>query len=255
MNCSFDSDASSDGDGQIDRYQWDFGDGSGSDARNPQHSYSASGTYQVTLTVTDNDGASHSQTQSVTVTAPPANQPPTAAFNVSCDGLTCSFDSSGSSDDGGIASRSWTFGDGGADQGLSPSHTYGGSGTYDVVLTVTDAQGLSDTETQSVTVTEPNQEPTAVIGSISCTGMDCTFSDASTDPNGANTIRQWSWVFGDGQSSNERNPIHQYAEARDYDVTLTVTDEGNLSDAAQSTVSVQAPSAGAGALVAKGPHS
>ena len=258
LNCSFNSDGSSDGDGQIDRYQWDFGDGSGSDARNPQHSYAASGTYQVTLTVTDNDGASNSQTQSATVTAPPANQPPTASLSVSCEGLTCSFDSSGSSDDGGIAGRGWTFGDGSQDQGVSPSHTYGGSGTYDVILTVTDAQGLSDTETQSVTVTEPNQEPTAVIGSISCTGMNCTFSDASTDPNGADTIQQWSWVFGDGQSSNQRNPTHQYAEARNYDVTLTVTDEGNLSDATQTTVSVQAPSDGTGgadALVAQGPNS
>ena len=35
-------------------------------------------------------------------------------------------------------------------------------------------------------------------------------------------VTSWKWEFGDGQSSNEQNPIHQYKDARDYVVVLTV---------------------------------
>jgi PKD repeat protein len=32
----------------------------------------------------------------------------------------------------------------------------------------------------------------------------------------------WKWDFGDGTSSTEQNPIHQYAKGADYTVTLEV---------------------------------
>lgn len=34
----------------------------------------------------------------------------------------------------------------------------------------------------------------------------------------------WSWDFGDGNTSTEQNPAHEYAQAGDYTVCLTVTD-------------------------------
>jgi PKD repeat protein len=74
-----------------------------------------------------------------------------------------------------------------------------------------------------------NEAPTAVIGSISCTGMNCTFSDASTDPNGDQTIAEWNWIFGDGDSSNDRHPFHVYQTEGPYTVTLTVKDDLGLS--------------------------
>jgi PKD repeat protein len=35
-------------------------------------------------------------------------------------------------------------------------------------------------------------------------------------------ITSWRWEFGDGQASDERNPIHRYNEAGEYVVTLLV---------------------------------
>jgi len=80
-----------------------------------------------------------------------------------------------------------------------------------------------------------------VIGSISCTGLTCTFADASTDPDGNETINQWNWVFGDAESSNERNPVHAYSAPDEYDVELRVTDTGELSgsDSERVTVAVE----------------
>ena len=74
--------------------------------------------------------------------------------------------------------------------------------------------------------------------------MNCTFTDASTDPDGNDTIAEWNWIFGDGNSSAERNPTHAYTAPAEYQVRLTVTDDGVLSDeAGPRTVSV-AESAG-----------
>jgi PKD repeat protein len=160
LTCSFDGTTSADPDGTIASYAWNFGDGTTSTLAKPSHTYAAAGPYTVTLTVTDDKGATGTATKSVTVTA--ANQPPTAAISgVSCTGLTCSFDGSGSADaDGSITSYAWTFGDGGTASGAKPSHTYGSASTYPVTLTVTDDKGATGTATTSVSPTA--QQPAAI---------------------------------------------------------------------------------------------
>jgi serine protease len=84
---------------------------------------------------------------------PPVNNPPVANFTFSCSGLVCSFNGSGSTDDNGITSYSWTFGDGSTGTGATTSRTYAAGGTYSVTLTVRDAGNLTGTRTQSVTAT------------------------------------------------------------------------------------------------------
>ena len=63
-----------------------------------------------------------------------------------------SFDGSASSDDTGVESYAWDFGDGTTATGVSSSHTFAEPGTYTVTLTVTDAAGNSDTDALTVTV-------------------------------------------------------------------------------------------------------
>src|SRR6266566_1471844 len=104
----------------------------------------------------------------------------------------------------------------------NPSHTYGAGGTYTVTLRVTDNQGAqSTTASQSVTVTPPNQPPTANFTS-SCSALTCSFTSTSSDPDGS--IASYSWTFGDGATSTLQNPSHTYAAGGTYTVTLRVTD-------------------------------
>ncbi|WP_170113082.1 proprotein convertase P-domain-containing protein [Ahniella affigens] len=80
------------------------------------------------------------------------NVAPTANFSVTTSGLTANFTDSSTDSDGSIASRSWNFGDGTTSTATNPSKTYSAAGTYSVSLTVTDNGGLTNTRTQSVTV-------------------------------------------------------------------------------------------------------
>jgi PKD repeat protein len=157
LTCSFDSSTSTDDVGIVNR-SWAFGDGAtAGNVVTTSCTYAAAGTYNVTLTVTDGGGLSNSITQAVTVTAP-ANQPPDAQYTFSCTGLTCSFDSSSSTDDVGITARQWNFGDGtSAANVVAPTKTYAAPGTYTVRLSVADAGMLFDTITKQVTVTAPEQ--------------------------------------------------------------------------------------------------
>jgi PKD repeat protein len=92
------------------------------------------------------------------------NEPPVADFTTSCTALSCSFDGSGSHDpDGTIASYAWQFGDGDTAAGATATHTFAGSGTYPVTLTVTDDGGLTGTATQQVTVTSGTSQPVTFV--------------------------------------------------------------------------------------------
>ena len=89
-------------------------------------------------------------------TAP--NKAPVASFTQSCTDLVCTFDASASSDpDGTIASYSWKFGDNSTGDGQVVQHTYTGTGSYPVELTVTDNSGGTTASTQNVAVTGPQQ--------------------------------------------------------------------------------------------------
>jgi PKD repeat protein len=82
------------------------------------------------------------------------NQPPTAAFAYDCEELDCQFTDQ-SSDDAGVDTWHWTFGDGGlANSQQNPAHTFPSSGTYNVTLVVEDAENLSDFVEVPVTVSD-----------------------------------------------------------------------------------------------------
>jgi hypothetical protein len=84
------------------------------------------------------------------------NEPPTASFTATptagdCP-LTVSFSGISSSDDEGIVSYGWDFGDGWGASGATAQHTYTHPGTYGARLTVEDAYGEWDTASHSVVV-------------------------------------------------------------------------------------------------------
>ncbi|MFF2573505.1 lamin tail domain-containing protein [Streptomyces sp. NPDC058084] len=91
-----------------------------------------------------------------------------------------------------------------------------------------------------------NQQPTASY-THSCAALTCTFTDGSTDPDGAVVSR--SWDFGNGQTSTATNPTVTYASAGTYPVSLTVTDNGGATRTTTQNVTVTAGGGGGPANV------
>lgn len=151
---AFKGSSSNDPDGSIAAYDWNFGDGGVGTGATPTHSYATAGVYTATLTVTDDNGATDVATVEVTVVD---NVVPVAAITATPTSgtapLAVAFNGAGSVDpDGSIVSYSWNFGDSTSSTVTSPNHTFTAAGTYNVVLTVTDDNGVTDTESVVITV-------------------------------------------------------------------------------------------------------
>lgn len=170
------------------------------------------------------------------------NAAPVADFSYSCTDLACEFTDQSTDSDGFITSRAWDFGDGSTSNDVNPTHVYSAAGTYTVGLAVTDDQGEVRSTSQEVSVTDGtvvNGAPQASFSS-SCTALDCSFTNTSTDPDG--DPLGYTWDFGDGGTSTGVDPAHSYATGGSYTVSLTASD-GIDSDTSTDTVTVNEPSA------------
>jgi WD40 repeat protein len=87
------------------------------------------------------------------------NQPPKASFrmnpNIGFAPLTVQLDASTSTDNGNIVQYQWTSSDGQTAEGIQTSLTFSQVGTHNITLTVTDNEGATATQTQSITVNNP----------------------------------------------------------------------------------------------------
>jgi serine protease len=118
----------------------------------------------------------------------PTDAAPVANFSSSPSGLTVSFDASASTDDKGIASYGWNFGDGSSGTGRTVSRTYAAGGTYTVTLTVTDTVHQTHARSQAVTVTAPSNsvcsDCTQTSGTLAVNGTAYNPSSSGFSSNG-----------------------------------------------------------------------
>lgn len=82
----------------------------------------------------------------------------------------------------------------------------------------------------------PTNTPPSANFSHNADGLTVNFSDSSQDLDGS--IVSWQWAFGDGATSSEQNPTHQYTGAGDYTVSLTVNDDDGASNTHSRSISV-----------------
>ncbi len=194
-------------------YSWDFGDGNTSTQTNPSHTYSTAGTYTVVLTATNACGTQQS-TQTISVGS---GVPPSAGFmtntNVGCTPLTVNFSDNSS---GNPTAWSWSFPGGTPSTSTvqNPTVTYNNTGAYDVILTVSNANG-TDVYAPTGYILVFDQPAASFTTSIS--GTTVTFINNSTNAT------TYNWDLGDGNTNSSVNPTHTYSAPGIYTVVLNAT--------------------------------
>ncbi len=198
--------------GTPDSVHWTFGDGNSSSNFNPVHVYATEGIYTVILTVFTECGSDEEQ-QEVTIVFPPE-----AGFMGSpiqgCAPLVVDFTQQASPN---TTDFLWTFpgGNPSSSNEPDPTVTYDAPGNYTVTLIAMNAGG-SDTLTLTdyvQVITIPQADFNATVNN----GNEVTFENQSLYGS------TYLWDFGDGNSSNEENPVHTYQAEGTFTVILTVT--------------------------------
>jgi PKD repeat protein len=245
-NVTFNASSSTSDNAMIVSYVWDFGDGSPKvNETDPitTHVYQKAGDFMVTLTITDSDGLTGSITKSINIL-----KAPVAIFTYSptspetYDIIT--FNASESYDPNGyIISYVWDFGDGNITTVTTPTitHYYTLSGSYTVILIISDNDGYTDSTTKTITILPRPPFADFVYSPESpIVGETVTFNASSSyDVDGS--IANYTWDFGDGNVTTTTNPIitHAYSSYGNYTVTLTVTDNDNLTDTKTTSINVR----------------
>jgi len=206
--------------GKLTFYEWDFGDGERSNDVNPVHVYTKHGRFSVTLTVRDKE-KSHALMKKFAVIARPEKLSADFSCSVTKGDAPLSVDFFPKTT-GPEAIYRWFFGDGEESYEQNPVHIYKKPGKYSVKLTVKIDDFSEEKIIENlVVVSHPPLKsefrPSKKEGVLP---LFITFTDLSTG-----LIGTWRWDFGDGTTSEEQNPVHEYTDSEIYTVKLTIQDE------------------------------
>jgi PKD repeat protein len=207
---------------------------------------SAHTSYDYELVAENSDGTTDGYTYSFTTSAASSTNP-VASFTSTPTPTTpgsISFNAGGSTDSGAsITDYSWDFGDGSSidDAGATPTvaHQFASPGTYNVTLIVTNSDGQSETETQSVTVFtfSPSQPAPGQPVSFNASGPSHSFGTGDS----------YSWDFVGPAGPDSANFVATGASPTEtltrgtYQVTLTVTNGGGQTATSTQTFAVDDP--------------
>jgi len=141
--------------------------------------------------------------------------------------------------DGNITSYYWDFGDGSNGTGVITTHNYSSIGTYNVTLTVTDNDNLTDSESKLIVVKKYPIAAFTYAPIVPLVNQTVTFNASLSTPDGG-SITSYYWDFGDGTNVNETDSViyHDYMISGTYNVTLNITDSEGLWDIESQIITI-----------------
>jgi gliding motility-associated-like protein len=238
------NDSTIQGSSKIVSRAWDFGDGNISSTKSPSNTYTATGKYTVSLLVKDSNGCSDIITKAQLINV-------SSVYNIHFaekDTIACSAPLISSfkailSGGSGTPIYSWQFGDGDTSSTAAPSHTYLNPGKYSVSLKVSDPSGCSGAITKTNLV-----EIRSLKANFSnspnngCPPLYVSFNNLAAP----RTAASYFWDFGDGSTSTDSFPYHNYTKSGAYTVKLIISDPSGCKDSiitSNAVIVKKAPSA------------
>ncbi len=200
-------------------YNWDFGDGNTSTEANPVYTYTNPGNFTVKLTATTSSGCTNSFTEMISIgTVKPDFALPTDE----CVNRLLTFTNTSTPLPVSVL---WDFGDGGTANTPNSTHAFKNAGTYNVKM-VADFGNCKSEIVHPVTIlnraTPDFQLATPLIG--------CSLPATVQFKNTSSGAQSYQWLFGDGSTSTDPNPVHTFTKAGSYNVTLIAYNTKDCSD-------------------------
>jgi len=199
--------------GNIHKYYWVLPDGTTSTKNKLNYKYGTEGVLKITLMVWDTLNNCSDFKEQIIQTTQVACM---AMFDYKVDAVNQSVDFVNKSI-GSDLDYFWDFADSKSSFDVNPSHVYQNSGFYKVNLTVRKKDGscMHDVETE------------LQIGKGNCRSRYAAFIDSATNnvqfiskQIGVSTHQ--NWIFGDGQSTSNKDPKHPYTKPGYYNTGLNI---------------------------------
>lgn len=194
----------------IVEWQWDFGNGWESNLQNPEYDFTSGGNFPVRLRVVDDLGRDMIRTKQVII------DPVTVSVDLGPDTDLC-FGSSMILDAGNPgASFLWNTGE------TTQTIEVFDDGEYYVTVNTGECVARDTIVLNAITAASSiwSFEVTS-----ECLPVKVNFTDNSEAYCGQSIV-EWRWVFGDGETSTERNPEHFFQQTGEFAVRLFVTTSG-----------------------------
>lgn len=224
------TDGSSAANATVNQWYWNFGDASNATANNPSHLFTAAGNYIIKLAVSSDKGcSSDTLTRAIAVDAKP-----TASFTIDngCTERNITPANNSSTGFGDIDRYYWSWGIDLTSGQFQPAISFTEIGGHLVKLVAYSAHGcISDTASAVVNIEET---PSANFNfGNTCAGKEIQFENLSTGP-----VTSWNWNFGDGNISDQEQPVYTFIQYGNYNVSLTASTQNGCFATATKTVMI-----------------
>jgi PKD repeat protein len=216
--------------GDIVTYDWDFGDTNSSILQDPTHQYTSAGEYQIELEVTAANGCKNIGQQNLTIYTEPLPDFTLPAIAPICTNQNFLFDNA-TTDVGYTPQWEWRINGSLITTNEDLSYTFTNTSNQEIKLKASIPGCENETIKNISSLVDGPTPDFSFVGQ--CEDADILFTNSSSG-----SITEYSWNFGDGQSSSNVNPNHTFSTIGSFDVTLTASNAAGCNNVASKQVMV-----------------
>ncbi len=200
-------------------------------------SHEKAGFYDIALAVNDSSGANNSEfTVNKTYEINAAPIPIFTIPDIVAPGDIFTLNADSSSDENNDELLySWSVNDNEVSNSPNYPLSLDEAGDYEVMLTVDDQRGTTNSVQSLSRKIHVNAAPSPVITAVPMTSSSNVEFSASNSLDAETELKSFVWDFGDGNSATGPNVNHQYQSTGSYTVKLTVDDGFALANSVQSS--------------------